>query len=357
MTNIHSVTGFQGVLMALVSALLFAACTPVSKLLLGSMEPVTLAGMLYLGSGVGLSLFQALAGGWKPENGTRLGLERGELGWLAAAIFCGGVVGPVLLLLGLKSTDASVASLLLNFEAVLTAALAWLIFHENYERRLVVGMLCITGGTMVLSFIGTKSGGSILGAVFILGACLAWALDNNLTRKVSAGDAVEIARIKGLVSGGVNLFLAICMGAALPGAGMAALAMLVGFVGYGASLTLFVMALRHIGAARTSAYFSLSPFAGAILSILIFKNPVTSTFVAAAALCGFGVWLHLTERHEHSHRHDFIEHEHSHVHDEHHQHAHENGQPSNEPHNHVHIHEQLIHTHRHYPDIHHHHDH
>jgi drug/metabolite transporter (DMT)-like permease len=258
---------------------------------------------------------------------------------------------------GLAVTPASSASLLLNLEGVFTALLAWFVFKENFDRRIAWGMAAITCGGLFLSWAGRLEVGALWGTLAISGACLAWAIDNNLTRRVSAGDPVQIAAIKGLVAGAVNLTIALVAGASLPALRTVTLAALVGFFGYGVSLTLFVLALRHIGTARTGAYFSLAPFAGALLSVLILRDSLTMQFLIAAALMGIGVWLHLTERHVHEHLHEAIEHDHRHVHDEHHQHEHDEFAPLGEPHSHAHRHERMVHSHPHYPDIHHRHAH
>ncbi len=292
-----------GVLIALASAILFGASTPLSKLLLGNVEPVLLAGLLYLGSGCGLALWLFLRSRITRQGSKEAPLKRGDLPWLAGAIFFGGVVGPVSLMAGLAVTPAATASLLLNLEGVLTALLAWFVFKENFDRRIALGVACITGGGVLLSWTGSTTTGVAWGALGIAGACLAWGIDNNLTRKVSGGDPVQIAAAKGFVAGGVNVTIAGVMGAHWPGVPFVLAAGLVGLLGYGVSLVLFVLALRHLGTARTGAYFSLAPFVGAVLSLLAFHEAVTLPLLAASALMGLGVWLHLTERHEHEHDH------------------------------------------------------
>jgi drug/metabolite transporter (DMT)-like permease len=191
----------------------------------------------------------------------------------------------------------------------------------------------------------------------ITGACLCWALDNNLTRKASGGDAATIACLKGLVAGSVNLGLALWQGASLPPPFTVAAAGLLGFAGYGVSLVLFIVALRHLGTARTGAYFSVAPFFGAAIALTMLGEAASAAFWAAAALMALGVWLHLTERHEHTHSHEPLEHAHSHVHDEHHLHEHGSTWDGKEPHSHRHRHERMRHSHPHYPDLHHRHEH
>lgn len=257
---------------------------------------------------------------------------------------------------GPARTVASAASLLLNLEAVLTAALAWLVFRENVDRRMFAGMMAIVAGGVLLSWEQAPRAAELLGPLLVAAACLAWAIDNNLTRKVSGGDAATIACLKGLIAGSANLVLALATGAAPPGATTIAAAGAVGFLGYGVSLALFVVALRHLGTARTGAYFSVAPFFGAALALLLGEN-ASPAFWIAGALMALGVWLHVTERHEHEHAHEALGHTHEHLHDEHHQHAHDFPWDGREPHVHAHLHTPLAHSHPHYPDLHHRHGH
>jgi drug/metabolite transporter (DMT)-like permease len=290
------------------------------------------------------------------------GVGAGRLGpqdmlWLGAAILAGGVTAPVLLLWGLSQLGAAQASLLLNLEGVLTALFAWFVFRENFDRRIAIGMAAIVIGGIALSWDPASVAGWSLGALLVAGACVFWALDNNLTRKIATYDALTIACAKGLVAAAVNLTLASVVGAHWPQLAATAGALLVGFLGYGVSLTLFVVGLRQLGAARTGAYFSLAPFFGAALAIPLQGEPVSQTLLLAAALMGIGVWLHLTERHSHQHAHELLNHEHPHRHDEHHQHPHDFVWDGKEPHTHPHSHRPLVHAHAHFPDIHHRHPH
>jgi drug/metabolite transporter (DMT)-like permease len=345
-----------GVSAALLAAALFGVSTPLAKALLASLAPQLLAGLLYLGSGVGLSLHRALrtrgAAGSKEAP-----LARRDAPWLAGATVFGGALGPVLLMMGLARTPASSASLLLNLEGVFTALIAWFVFRENFDRRIALGMFAIVAGGVVLSWEGRLDWGGLAGPLLVAGATLCWALDNNLTQKVSAGDPVQIAMLKGLAAGSVNAAIAVALGVRWPTLDRASAALVLGFLGYGVSLVLFVRALRDLGTARTGAYFSSAPFVGAAVSLVLFRERPTLLFGAGAALMAFGVWLHLTERHEHGHYHEAIEHAHLHVHDEHHRHPHGPGDPPGEPHSHLHRHEPMVHTHPHYPDIHHRHGH
>ncbi len=344
-----------GIASALAAALLFGASTPLAKLLTDEMPPVLLAGLLYLGSGVGLlgwlTLRRLLQGQRVPA------LMRGDMPWLGGAILAGGVLGPVLLMYGLARTSAASASLLLNLEGVLTALLAWFVFKENVDRRVAFGMGLIVLGGVLLSWPGEADLSVTTGVGAIAGACLCWAIDNNLTRKVSASDAVLIAGIKGLVAGSVNVILALFFGASLPAATMVVATGVVGLLGYGVSLVLFVLALRQLGTARTGAYFSAAPFIGVAISLALFRERPDFFFWAAAVSMALGVWLHLTERHEHRHAHGALMHAHHHVHDGHHQHEHDLSWDGKEPHSHWHVHQPLEHSHPHYPDIHHRHRH
>lgn len=341
----------RGVQAALASAVLFGAGTPLAKLLLGTVNPWLLAGLLYAGSGLGLMLFRVLS------RRPRVRLPSSDRWWLVGATACGGVLAPVLLMLGLSAMPASSASLLLNAEAVFTAALAWLVFREPVDRRLLLGMLLIVAGAMVLSAPGATSADAVWPSLAVLGACLAWAVDNNLTRRVALNDATWLASVKGLVAGPVNLGLGLLVGAALPTPDGAAAAMLVGFFAYGVSLALFIVGMRQLGTARAGAYYSIAPFFGAAVAVTL-GEPPTWPLLAAGTLMAIGVWLHLSERHAHRHTHPAVTHAHWHSHDVHHDHEHADGPvPAGVRHFHGHTHAELVHEHEHYPDAHHRHDH
>lgn len=337
----------------MLAAALFGASTPLAKLLVNEVPPPLLGGLLYLGSGVGLGIARLIRDrGWSSS-----GLCTGDWRWLLSAIVFGGVLGPVLLMIGLQSTSASTASLLLNLEAVLTALLAWMAFREHTHRRVIIGMLAIVVGGVLLSLPDASAvNHEWQGSLAIALACLCWAIDNNLTRKVSSSDAMFIASVKGLVAGSVNCAFALALGLHWPAAPTALAAMGIGLLGYGASLVLFVLALRGLGTARTGAYFSTAPFIGAALALLM-GDAASTHFWPAGALMALGVWLHLTETHDHEHTHELLEHTHRHTHDEHHQHDHEIDWDGTEPHTHAHRHEPVTHKHPHYPDIHHRHSH
>ena len=344
----------RGALASLSAALLFGAGTPLAKLLLAQASPWLLAALLYLGSGLGLALLRRV------RRAPPVRLPRAERKWLAGAIVAGGIAGPVLLMLGLAGMAASAASLLLNAEAVFTALLAWFVFRENFDRRIALGMVAIVAGGLVLAWPGQMTWPQWRPALYVTAACLAWAVDNNFTRKVSLSDASWIAMVKGLAAGATNLAIALAFGAVWPPAPVVAGAALVGFASYGASLALFVVGLRELGTARTGAYFSVAPFFGALLALVLLGEPLTLPLLAAGALMAIGVALHLSERHEHHHRHEAVEHAHDHVHgagDAHHEHAHEPPVAPGTRHSHPHRHEPVVHGHAHFPDAHHRHEH
>jgi drug/metabolite transporter (DMT)-like permease len=277
-------------LYALLSAALFGVSTPASKGLLGTVDPVLLAGLLYCGAGIGVTMLRVIARAVTASDAREQSLQRQDIPWLAGAIVAGGVAGPILLMVGLIRTDAAAASLLLTLEGAATALMAWFIFHENFNRRVALGMICLVAGAIALAWSGTPTLRSFIGPIAIIGACIMWGLDNNLTRKVSLADPLQIVQLKGLFAGPVNVALGLWAGASLPEARDALLAGIVGFLGYGVSLALFVVALRHLGAARTGAYFSTAPFLGAVVAAFALGEPVTTQLLMAGGLMGLGVW-------------------------------------------------------------------
>lgn len=337
---------------ALAAAALFGLSTPVAKLLVSAVDPWMLAGLFYLGSGLGLGAVRLFG-----RRGAEAPLARAEIPWMAGAILAGGVIGPVLAMIGIRLTDAASASLLLTLEGVATAALAWFAFRENFDRRIAAGMACIVAGAAILAWQGDVRLAGAAGPLALAGACVAWGIDNNLTRKASLADPTQIAMIKGLCAGPITVGLALAGGAPFPALATAITAAIVGFLGYGISLVLFVRALRELGTARTGAYFSTAPFIGAAAAVLILHEPLSAQLLLAGALMGLGVWFHLTERHEHEHLHLPEEHAHRHRHDLHHQHLHAATDPPGEPHSHRHAHTRLRHKHAHVPEAHHRHTH
>lgn len=329
---------------------MFGAGMPLAKLLLEAVSPWLLAGLLYLGSGLGLILYRGII------QAPAVRLPRNEIFWFAGATLSGGIVGPVLLMIGLTGMPASGASLLLNAEGVFTALLAWFVFKENFDKHIALGMGAIVAGAVVLSWPGDARFTGLWSMLAVLGACFAWGIDNNLTRRVSLTDATWIASVKGLVSGTVNLIIAFSLGAYMPSFLNLAAAMVVGFLAYGVSLALFVIGLRHLGTARTGAYFSVAPFFGAMLAVLMGES-ATIQLLIAGTLMALGTWLHLTERHEHKHIHKEMMHSHEHIHDEHHDHDHDAPVTPGTKHSHLHWHKPLAHMHPHFPDSHHRHNH
>jgi len=341
-------------LVALLAAALFGASTPLAKLLQADITPGLLAGLLYLGSGAGLALVKL---------GLRLGrhaaeppLQAGDLPWLAGAVASGGIAAPLLLMWGLAGASASGVSLLLNLEGILTALIAALVFREAVGGRIWLSACLMLVAGLLLGYEAQAGFGLSLRMLAVIAACALWALDNNLTRRIAAADPVSIAMIKGLAAGSANIAAALAFGAHLPAALPLAGSLLLGWLAYGISLTLYIVALRHLGSARAAAHFSTAPFIGAALSIGLLGEPLTSGFVAAFLLMIAATWLVLTERHGHAHLHEQLAHEHLHTHDAHHQHAHRGGEGP-EPHAHPHEHAPLEHSHPHLPDLHHRHPH
>jgi drug/metabolite transporter (DMT)-like permease len=282
----------RGVILALIAATLFGLSAPYSKLLLRDASPQLFAGLLYLGSGVGLSLLWLVR---RIRRKSTNSLTRQDVPWLASAILAGGVLAPLCLIAGIALTPASTASLLLNLEAVFTAGLAWFVFGEQFHKRIAFGMLVIIAGGVVLSWDGRVESTGILGPLLVAASTFCWGLDNNLTQKIATGDAVQLGMLKGLVAGGVNTGLALALGATWPGGTHLAGILVLGLVCYGASLVLFVLALRHIGAARTGASFSIAPFIATAASLIVFRERPGVAFTVAAALMAIGVWLLVTD--------------------------------------------------------------
>jgi drug/metabolite transporter (DMT)-like permease len=338
-------------LLALASAALFGVSTPALKPLTGALPPVLLAGLLYLGCALGLGLARKI----RHRAAAEAALRRQDLPALAGAILAGGVVAPVLLVWGLSGLAASAASLLLAAEGVLTMLVAARLFREPVAMRIWLAAILVLAAGGLLAWSPQLSVPVSLHAVAVLAACLLWGLDNNLTSRISLADPYSIAMWKGLVAGGVNTAMGLALARVHPEPSWLG-ALAVGAIGYGASLVLYVLALRHLGAARTAAHFGTAPFFGAALSIALLGEPVTPALVAAFALTALGTWLVVTEHHHHEHVHEVTEHEHRHVHDAHHEHEHD-GSEGLEPHSHPPRHAPMRHRHAHFPDSHHRHRH
>lgn len=345
----------NGIPAAIFSALLFGCGTPLLKLMVNDISPVLLAGIIYFFSGLILFLFFLIG---RKRKKSDEGIHLKDLGSFSGSILFGGILGPVLLMTGLLTIGGSSASLLLNLEGVFTALIAWFVFKENFDKKIVIGMALILLGGVLLSIENSVLIGSFIGILSIMGACLCWAIDNNLTQKLSTQNLFLISSIKGLVAGTVNIMIAFIIGQTIDNFNLIIPTITIGFFSYGISLVLFVYSLRHIGTARTSAYFSSAPFFGAILSILIFNEPITLSILSAGLLMIIGIYFHISENHGHEHIHEFIQHSHSHNHiDEHHFHNHVQRISTDETHTHTHIHEPFTHQHAHFPDIHHRHGH
>jgi drug/metabolite transporter (DMT)-like permease len=351
-------TRFQPALQALLAAILFGASAPLSKLLLGAVQPVPLAALLYLGSGAGAFLLLSFQHFRNRGRKVEANLTRKDLPWLAGALLAGGVAAPIILLLGLAHSPASTASMLLNFESVATTLIAVFFFKESIDRRIGWAIGLVTLASILLTSTGNRWGVS-LGALGVIGACFLWGLDNNFTRNISAKNPLMIVGIKGLGAGTFSLVLGILLRQSLPDTKVALLALLLGSISYGISIQLFIIALRAMGAARTSTLFGTAPFVGAILSLVLLRETPTILFWVALPFMLAGAWLMLAEKHIHTHFHAAAEHDHRHAHpDEHHLHA----NPGNVPlvdgsHSHEHVHAPLEHDHAHAPDIHHRHGH
>lgn len=353
-------TSTRAVLLVLLAAVLFGASAPLAKLLLGNFDPIFLAACLYLGSGAGAWLLFSLQRSRKTVQSTEASLTRSDLPWLAGAVAAGGVIAPILLMLGLAQTPASTASLLLNFEGVATVLLAAWWFKEAVDRRIFLAVALVTLAAILLSWVPGRWGVTP-GALAVLAACLFWGLDNNLTRHISGKDPLMIVGFKGLVAGSFSLLLALALGRPLPSPGLVGLAMLLGAFSYGLSIQFFILALRSLGAARTSTLYNVAPFVGVALAFILLHEIPTILFWLALPLMIAGAWLMVSERHAHAHLHPAITHSHAHTHpgDPHHQHVHPDLEPTTEPftHAHEHEHDEFTHTHPHTPDLHHWHEH
>jgi len=343
----------RGALLGLSAAALFGVSTPFSKLLLGSVSPVLLAGLLYLGAAAGLWLHRLLV---PPTN--EPALKREDMPRIAGVVLAGGILGPSLMLIGLARVSALAGSLLLNLEAPFTVLIAVAAFREHLGRHAAAAAALVFGGAILLSLEPGELTGDSIGVALLAAACLCWAFDNNLTQRLSLRDPFAVVRVKTLVAGAFNAGLGLVVsGGTIPEARYVAGAMLLGSLSYGVSVVLDVYALRLVGAAREAAYFATAPFVGAFASLVVLGDSLSRLDAVAMILMGLGVTLLLRERHSHLHTHEPMEHEHLHVHDEHHGHEHQPGDPDGEPHSHRHSHGLLVHDHPHVSDAHHRHRH
>lgn len=342
---------------AIIAAALFGASAPFSKLLLGDIPPLQLAGLLYLGSGIFLLLLKFLQITLF-RNKVEAGLQRADMPWLLGAVVSGGFLAPVALMYGLSTTSAATASMLLSFESAATTFLAALFFREHIGRRVVVALSLLTLACLVLAFDATGKFGFSFGALIVLLACVLWGADNNFTRNISSKDPMMIVIVKGIGAGSFSLVLSLLTGSHLSSLSYAALALAVGGLCYGVSLLLFIFALRDLGSSRASALIASAPFMGAAVSFLIYQQMPTVQFWISVPFMLAGILLLFSESHVHTHGHEATVHDHMHTHsDAHHQHGHAQNDAGAETHRHEHRHDAIVHIHKHVPDIYHRHVH
>ena len=339
------------VLLGIISAALFGISTPLSKLLLGSLSQFQLAGLLYLGAGLGMVPFVI----HRRRSSPRHRLDPRNTRRVVAAVLFGGCLGPVFLLLGLTAARASSVSLWLNLELAATAILGRLFFRDHLGRAGAVG----AAGALAAGVLVTVSEGpaGVVPALWVCAACVCWGLDNNLTSTVDALTPPEMTMVKGLVAGTVNLFIGTITSGSLPPAAVGLESLLVGALCYGGSIVLFITAAQRMGAARGQVVFASAPFFGVLASFLLLAER-PSWYQAAAVVVFLGaIALMLRGRHSHRHLHEPLVHIHAHRHDDlHHDHAHP-GLPPGTVHTHPHVHEPAEHEHPHLPDLHHRHPH
>ena len=342
---------------AILAAILFGISAPISKRLLGDIDPIPLAAFLYLGSGIGVLLYKIIRrikNIKAVENEARLG--KGDIKWIAGAVAAGGIAAPIALMYSLQNTAASTASLLLNFEGAATTIIASIAFKEAIGRRIWLAVILITSASILLSWDFKGEWGISLGALGVLCACTLWGIDNNFTRNISAKDPLTIVMIKGIGAGTFSLLTAFAIRSKIPDIKIILFAMLLGCISYGLSIILFIFAMRKLGASRTSAFFGTAPFMGVLLSFLLLGELPNILFFTSLPVMILGAILILGEEHIHIHRHETLEHEHRHCHEDgHHTHIHQSGDQLE--HVHIHIHEAVEHSHKHMPDIHHRHEH
>lgn len=274
---------------AVLAALLYALNAPFSKLLLSDIPSTMMAGLLYIGAGIGMSLLRMV----QKAAGVRIQeqkLTRSDLPYTIAMVVLD-IAAPIALMSGLQRTTAANASLLNNFEIVATTLIALCFFHEKVSGRLWIAVILITIASMILSVEDASSFAFSTGSLLVLLACCCWGLENNCTRVLSSRDPLEIVVIKGFGSGLGSLVIALFLHEAFPAVSCILLAMLLGFVAYGLSIFFYIRAQRELGASKTSAYYALSPFIAAALSLLIFRQLPSLSFLIACVIMAGGVWL------------------------------------------------------------------
>ena len=347
----------QGAFFGLTAALLFGISPPFAKLLLPESGPMLTAGLLYLGAGLGLLLFEVTGRPWLHSGMKEASVRRADAVWLVGVILTGGMLGPFLMLWGLERLSGVLTSLLLNLETPVTVLIAILVFREHLVRLELVGVLVIVGGAGILLYRPGAIRGDIVGILAVLGACFCWALDNNLSQRLSLRDPLVVTRMKTLGAGIGMLALAAPTSQQWPSFPILLATLLLGLVSYGVSLVLDMRALRLLGAAREAGFFATAPFIGAVVAVPVLGERWDIQDAAATAFMMVGVALLLRGRHAHAHQHEEVEHDHSHRHEEHHDHGHDGGPVLQEPHAHVHWHLPLTHDHPHLSELHHRHDH
>ena len=354
----HIGTGADGsakaVLLAVLAAVLFGICSPVSKLLLTDLSPTFMAALLYLGAGVGMLLVH-LAGKLRKKSHSEAGMTRKELPYIIAMILLD-IGAPIFLMLGLSMTAASTASLLNNFEIVATSAIAMVFFKEPLGKRMWLAILLITISCIILTVEDFSSLSLSAGSVFVIAACLCWGIENNCTRMLSLKDPLQIVIVKGFGSGIGALLISVAVGGSAGSLIYILLALLLGFISYGLSIFFYIAAQRELGAARTSIYYAAAPFIGVLISWIVLRDAITGSFLIALAIMFTGTYFVLSEKHTHQHIHVEETHEHRHRHDDGH-HTHQHDETVTGEHSHEHTHNATTHTHNHMPELHHQHKH
>jgi drug/metabolite transporter (DMT)-like permease len=337
-----------GVRNCALAALLFGASTPAASVIAQDMQPLALAGLLYLGAAL------AVLPWWLIARPDREALRR-DWRFLALAIVAGGAIGPALLTAGLVGTPAATASLLLNMELVATIVLAATLFREHLGRNMIVSAVLVTTAGVLLVW---EPGATIsVHALLIVGACACWGLDNSVTSRIDQVSPQHVTFLKGIAAGTVNLMLGLAVTGMGSVGGWSVLgALVIGGLGYGASITLWVRGAQQLGAARGQVIFATAPFLGAVIAWIVLTDPIEAVQLVAMAVAALGIALSLRSDHLHTHWHEYMVHTHEHDHaDGHHDHIHADGFVGR--HSHVHEHAALAHAHPHVPDLHHRHEH
>lgn len=334
---------------AILAALCYGISAPIAKILLEELPPTLMAALLYLGAGIGMVAVNAFRK--KEVRQREASITRKELPYTLAMILLD-IAAPVLLMVGLTTATPATASLLNNFEIVVTTMIALIFFKEAIGKRMWIAIAFITIASILLSVDDFSSLSFSISSGFILLACVCWGIENNCTRMLSLKDPLQIVMIKGFGSGLGSLSISLLIGERGTNLSYIAVALLLGFVAYGLSIYFYILAQRDLGASRTSAYYAFAPFIGMGLSLLIFMEKPSLSFMIALAIMIVGAFFAADEKHSHVHIHQQLSHEHRHNHhDQHHLHSHDHAIEGE--HSHFHTHEALSHQHTHTPDLHH----